>query len=455
MRAPLAVLLALLAVPSSAAAATWSPPQLISGAHTFVDPAAMVASPDGHALAAWRFQDGLGNAGLAGASSASRRPGQAAFDSQRALVQRARLDRRNLEAVAAFARRRAIVATTSQAGSSPLQPTRLEVRFGRTSGTFERPVTIRRVGRSARIADVALSINARGDAALAWFEDRGVRTDRVYVALRRAGAAFGPPRRLATGRVRGVGTAIGDGGDVLVAWDARGVLRARFRPRGRSSFRATQTIRSEDAYFAEMRPVVTPNGRAVLAWSAQFLSEGGSAGPIFFQAAVQPSGATRFRRAALLDRLEGTEGEGRPIDAAVDSTGVVAIAWSGGVPRQVRVVRIGAGGTPGPAAGVSPPGTSALLSDLATGPGGRLIAVWDAGIDGGESLVTAAVAPGAGAPFGPPEAVSPAGYGDRGGRAAFDPVSGRATVLFAGRPVVSGPPSQETVTYAQAATRSE
>ena len=242
---------------------------------------------------------------------------------------------------------------------------------------------------------------------------------------------------------------------MLVAWDARGVLRARFRPRGRSSFRATQTIRSEDAYFAEMRPVVTPNGRAVLAWSAQFLSEGGSAGPIFFQAAVQPSGATRFRRAALLDRLEGTEGEGRPIDAAVDSTGVVAIAWSGGVPRQVRVVRIGAGGTPGPAAGVSPPGTSALLSDLAAGPGGRLIAVWDAGIDGGESLVTAAVAPGAGAPFGPPEAVSPAGYGDRGGRAAFDPVSGRATVLFAGRPVVSGPPSQETVTYAQAATRSE
>ena len=69
-------------------------------------------------------------------------------------------------------------------------------------------------------------------------------TDRVYVALRRAGHRFGAPRRLVTGRIRGVAAAIGARGDALVAWDARGVLRARFKPRTRAGFRATDTIRS-------------------------------------------------------------------------------------------------------------------------------------------------------------------------------------------------------------------
>jgi hypothetical protein len=457
MRALRVALVTLLALPAPAAAATWSPPQPLSGAHTFVDPAALAVSADGRALAAWSFQDGLGNRGLVGAASASRRPGGTAFDSQRALLRRGPLDRRPLEGVAAYARGRAIAVSTSEAGSPPLQPRRLEVRFGRTTGRFERPVTIRRLRGAGRIADVALSVNARGDMAVAWFEDRGVRTDRVYVALRRSGAPFGPPQRLGTGRIRSVSAAVGDGGDVLVAWDARGTLRARFRPRGRRDFRATQTIRSEDAFSAELHPVVTPNGRAVLAWSAQFLSEGGSSGPVFFQAAVQPAGAERFRRAALLERLPATEGEGRPIDAVADSTGVVAIAWSGfdGTTQRVRAARVGADGSVGPAADVSPPGASALLTDLSAGPGGRLIAVWEGVLADREAPVTAAIAPRAGAPFGPPEAVSPTGRGDHGGHAAFDPATGRPTVIFAGRPAASGPPPGAASATVQAATRSE
>ena len=118
-------------------------------------------------------------------------------------------------------------------------------------------------------------------------------------------------------------------------------------------------------------------------------------------------------------------------------------------------MRIGAARDPGSGGGVSPPGTAALLSDLAAGPGGRLIAVWDGGIDGGESLVTAAVAPGAGAPFGPPEAVSPAGCGDgAAARPSTPSPAAQRSSSPAGR-WCSGPPPQETVTYAQAATRSE
>jgi hypothetical protein len=265
------------------------------------------------------------------------------------------------------------------------------------------------------------------------------------VALRRAGHAFGAPRRLATGRIRSVAAAVGASGDVLVAWDARGVLRARFKPRNGASFRSTDTIRSQSAFFADLHPVVTLNGRAVLAWSAQFASEGGERGPAFFEAAVRVSHGTRFRRAQLLERVDSPQGEERPIDAVAESFGGVTIAWTGanGVVRAARVEQSGA---VGPAQDLGP----GFLSDLATGPGGRDVAVWDDGVDAPASTVHAATAD-AGMPFGAPEAVSPAGEDARFGHAAFDPRSGRPTVVFSDRPRGSTAPIR---TFAEAATRS-
>ena len=105
----------------------------------------------------------------------------------------------------------------------------------------------------------------------------------------------------------------------------------------------------------------------------------------------------------------------------------------------------------GAALDVSPPGEDAILSDLAAGPDGRVIAVWDHGFDAA-GTVRAALSPFAGAAFGPPENVSPAGQDARFGRAAFDPLSGRPTVVWSNRPRGSGRPIQ---TFAQAATRSE
>jgi hypothetical protein len=324
------------------------------------------------------------------------------------------------------------MATTRQVGATPR--IRLEVRSGKTTGRFGTPRAIR---AHAGLRSVSLSVNAYGDGVLAWFEDRGVRTDRVYVALRRAGHGFGKPRRLATGRIRSVAAAVGPAGDVLVAWDARGTLRTRFKPRRRDGFRAADTIRSRDAFFADLHPVVTAVGRAVLAWSAQFASEGGDRGTVFFQVAVRPARAERFRRAALLETMPGAEaGLGRPIDAAMDSVGRVAIAWSGGgtapSERRVRVARDLVDGGIGPAQDVSAPGTVAILSDLAAGPGGRLVAAWDGGVEDQASVVRAAVADAAGAPFGAPEDVSPAGQNARFARAAF--LGERPAVVLANRP---------------------
>jgi hypothetical protein len=442
MRPAFALIAAItLALPAVAQAATWSTSQTLSNAHTFIDDPWVVVARDGGALATWRFSD---IDGTAGDSSASRAPGAGTFGRSRRLTPG--LER--VAGVAAYGHRRVLLASTRLSTTTGFVR-RLDVRFGRPEGSFGRRVAIRRF---QRIADVALAVNARGDAALAWFEDRGTRTDRVYVALRRAGRAFGAPRRLATGRVRSVEAAVGLSGDVLVGWGMRDTVRARFKPRTRSSFLPGQTIRSQDAAGAQLDAVVNAGGRAVLVWSAQRASEGGERGPVFFQGAVKPAGAQRFRRAELLERMPTEAGLGRPIKAAVDETGNVVIAWSGsdGVSRRVKAAQADQSGRFTFPQDVSAPGADALLSDLAVAPFGPVIAVWDGGIEDEASVVRAAVAPTAVQPFGPPEDVSPTGQNARFGRAAFDPRTRIPTVVF----VNATGEREHFHRFAQAATRS-
>ena len=416
MRLALAVALLLL-VPAGARA-EWTG-QTLSSPHSTIDSPSVIVAGGGGALASWRFQQGLGNGSRAGTEGAVRPAGAAGFTRRVAIVPAKRIDRplttlAGLEPYGADGAIQALILP----GPGDAPQARIGVRFGKVDGSFGRVRTIR-VAPTYSILRASLAVDARGDAALAWFENRGVRTDRVYVALRRSGHGFGKPRRLATGRIRNVAAAIGERGDALVAWDARGVLRTRFKARGRRGFRATDTIRSKTAYFADMHPVVTPSGRAVLAWSAQFRSEGGDAGPVRFQAATRAAGAGRFARARLLETIPARayDGLGRALDVVADSAGVVTIAWRGG--SGVRASRGGA-----PAQTLSAPGTTAVLSDLAAGPDGRLVAVWDGGVDDAASVVRAAVAGGVGQPFGPAEDVS--GPGVRFGHAGF----------FADRPVV-------------------
>ena len=335
----LALAAALLALLPASAEAAWTG-QDLSAPHTFVDDPGLVVSPSGRALAFWRFHDGTGNRARSGNSGATRAPGASGFGTAVRLVPASGILRPGaiLDGIVATRGDGALLAERLP-GAGDTVAGRLAVRFGSTSGRFGRPRTIRRAAPFS-IPHVALAANARGDAVLTWFEDRGVRTDRVYVALRRAGHGFGTPRRLATGRIRGVAAAIGERGDALVGWDARGTLRTRFKPRGRKGFRATDTIRSKPAYFADMHPVVTPSGRALLAWSAQFRSEGGTSGPVRFQTAARAAGARRFARARLLETIPARayDGLGRAIDAVADTAGVVTVAWRGRQ-RRARLAR--------------------------------------------------------------------------------------------------------------------
>lgn len=454
MRPPVPVAVAAVlvvgALPAAASAATWSPPQDLSSPHAFVEQAALTVSGNGTALATWRWSDSTGSEGRVGVDGAARAPGAAAFGAERRIAPERPFSAETLvTGPLAFGRDRALLATSRAVNSDPANPRlRLAVRFGRADGRFGAPRTVR---TALRIRDARLAVNALGDAALAWWEDRGVRTDRVYVALRPAGGRFGKPIRLATGRIRGVGAAIGAGGDVLVAWDARGVVRTRFKPRRGRAFRRTDTIRSRPAFNARLRPAVAPNGRAVIAWSAQFTSEGGDSGPVFFEAAVRASGARRFRRAQTLEQ-QGRAQVPRGIDQVVDSAGNHVIAWSGsdGPNKRVRVARMDGDGRFHAEPDVSPAGVNGEVADLAAGPRGRLLVVWDDWDGESSHQVFAAFGALPGQPFGPPEAVSPLQEA-RAGAAAFDPQTGEPTVVWSNRPLGSvGNPIR---TYAQASRR--
>ena len=258
----------------------------------------------------------------------------------------------------------------------------------------------RTVARGRRIGSPVLAGNADGRLALAWFDDRGTSNDAVMVALRRpGGGGFGKPVRLAREKVRSVSVAVGERGQVLVAWDAFGKVRTRLH-RG-LRFGRTDTIRSFQAFNARLQTQIAANGRAVVGWTAKFRSEGGTAGPTYQQVAVRPAGGGRFRAAQRLSQTpDAPDAEGT---LRLDVSGEPQVAWTqeDGIFRS----RADATGVFGPGEPIAPAGT--VLQDLAGG-----IAFWLEG----RALVAD------GTPVSTPGATQ--------ADAAIDPLTGRPTAVW-------------------------
>jgi hypothetical protein len=435
--AAIAALVGLVLPAVAAADPPWSATQNLSSPHLFVDPVAVTASADGTALAWWMRQDGIGTSARTGWNLASRAPGASTFGAQRAAPA-------DTVAIAGFAQTRAVALIDQAIGAANVGQTRLRVAFGRTSGSFDAPRTI---ADGPGLDRPVLAVNASGAAAVAYFQNRGGTNNRVMVSLRRAGGSFGTPFQVGHGRIRSVAIAVGPRGDILVAWDARGTIQARYRPSFRSGFDPIETIASQPTYFAQIQAAVTDVGRCYLAWSAQFLSEGGSRGPVFNEVAVRPSGH-RFRAAQLLERDEETRSQ-EPIALATNGRDAT-VAWTGfdGANARVRVASTDPSARFGAPQDVSPAGRDGVVSDLAAA-GGTLVAVWDNGTFDANQVFAATGTQGAA--FGAPEAVS-AAQEARAGRAVFAPLP---TIVWTNRPAGSHPPGgiSAVQTFAQAATR--
>jgi hypothetical protein len=433
----IAVLVGLVLPGVAAADPPWSATQSLSSPHLFVDPVDVTASGDGTALAWWMWQDGIGASARTGWNLASRAPRAATFGPERAAPS-------NTVAIAGFAQTRAIALTDRAIGPANVGRTRLQVAFGRTSGAFDAPRTL---ADGPRLDRPVLAVNAGGDAAVAYFQNRGATNDRVMVSLRRAGGSFGTPFQVGHGAIRSVAIAVGPRGDILVAWDARGTIQARYQPSFKAGFEPIETIASEPTYFAQIHAAVTDVGRCYLAWSAQFLSEGGSRGPVFNEVAVRPSGH-RFRPAQLLERDDETRSQ-EPIALATNGRDAT-VAWTGfdGANARVRVASTDPSARFGAPQDVSPAGRDGVVSDLA-GAGGTLVVAWDNGTFDANQVFAAIATQGAA--FGAPEAVS-AAQEARAGRAILAPLP---TIVWTNRPAGSHPTGAISAvqTFAQAATR--
>jgi hypothetical protein len=403
VRALLTTLVLFVFATAAAAAPPWSDPVNVSSAHEFVDGPTLAFSSGGTGLATWIAQDGIGNSATRGTFAAG-------------------LGGPEHLATPAAVLSAPVLYGVTRTAAARLNGDRLSIVFGRTDGTFGDPQPI---ADRPHIRSVVLAGNAQGDLALAWFEDRGVTTDRIYVALRPHGKPFTPPLLQATDRVRSVSVAISPKGALLLAYDARGTIKTRYKPATAPLFRHVQTIRSEPAFFARLKTAVTANGRAYVAWGAQFLSEGGDMGDSFYEVAVQPAGALEFRPAQLLERrpastLEGVSGT----DLVVNDANGATVAWGA---KTVKAAFTD------PQANFSSPVTvaSGLEAALAGAPDGRVLVAWI--IQTGATTDAIEATTMTNGVFGAPETVS-TGPEPSIPAAAFDAAGNRWGLAWSNRP---------------------
>ncbi|WP_272472468.1 hypothetical protein [Baekduia alba] len=232
MRRLLALTVALLAAASgSASAATWTAPQTVSAPHTFAGPLLTATTFDGSMLAAWPWQDNIGNDALGGEGTASRPSSltPASFGPEHAAPD-------GVTAIASFARTQALALAAqglpSRSPATGVFLSRLNVAFGPAGGGF---------GATRTLATVPLVSTPRlatsGSTALVtWIEVTKTSTGairRVVRAIDRRGGAWGKPYTLSgRGRADVVSAAAGTNGDQVVAFVRQGKVLVRVRRPG-------------------------------------------------------------------------------------------------------------------------------------------------------------------------------------------------------------------------------
>ena len=203
-------------------------------------------------------------------------------------------------------------------------------------------------------------------------------------------------------------------------------LKARYKPATATLFRHVQTIQSQPTFFARLRTAVTGNGRAYIGWAAQFLSEGGDIGDGFYEVAVQPAGALKFRSAQLLEERPATEIVGG-LDLVTNAANGATVAWGATTVKAAFTDARATFGTPQTVA----PGLEAALAGA---PDGRTLVAFVNGSEGAGALNAVTSRNGV---FGPPEAVT-AGPQARVPAAAYDAKNNRWGLVWSNRP--SGAP---------------
>jgi hypothetical protein len=224
--------------------------------------------------------------------------------------------------------------------------------------------------------------------------------------------------------------AVNDAGDRMIVWASTGGLYARFARAGHGFGRIERIARGPaDLGF---RVALGPSGRALVAWR-RTESLGNEDNPLtrWSMYASRRSGNGRWSTT----RLDGTPHAGDPRSYAAAPLAAWGAAPSGWVvwdgTAGVSAVPITAGGVGAkqvemPGAG----GPARHLDDIATGPRGKVAALWSEFRRDNTTVTYAALE--SGGTFGGPASLLPPGARPttQGGRIAFDPATGRAFTAY-------------------------
>jgi len=427
-----AALVAAAAFAPTAGAATWSAPQTVSAPHTFAGPLLPTTTGAGALVAAWEWQDNVGNDARGGAATATRPAGATAFGREStaldgladlepyasgqtlglaaqglpgrsgatgAILYRLKVvfssgSTRTLATVpligrpqlATAARSTTALVTWIEVTKTSSGAIRRIVRaVDRRNGRWGSPYTLSGQGRADTITAAA---DARGDQVVAF-----VRQGELLARVRRAGHSWGSIQRLttATGPTQWqLASGVSEVGQVRVVW-RRHQLRQSAKPGrtalesaallvGRSRFTTAQTL-TPDGVSASFRLIPIPGGWAV----ATVETTTGGPRPALHR--TPPGGGSQFRPVIYAAPARGgIRGADLSFDAGL---GAITVAWIQPLPGQdgdgqALAATLPAGSTAfGPIEEASPP-EAAHEVRLLQPPGavGRPLALWTARPEG-------------------------------------------------------------------------
>lgn len=202
-------------------------------------------------------------------------------------------------------------------------------------------------------------------------------------------------------------------GDATAAWQSTGgpnpVIEASARPAG-GAFSAPQTLSDTSAYSMSPDVAGDAQGDAVAVW---LHSDGTN---MRVQAAYRPAGGSF----GAPQTLSAVGYEAREPRVAMNESGDAVIVWSlaSGLTEKLQASSAAPGGAFGEPADLTPFTTVASVPRVALDSHGDAIVVWD-GSDGSNIRIEDALRP-AGAVFGAPQLLSPAGYNADTPQVAFD-----------------------------------
>ena len=415
-----------------AAAASWSSPQTVSAPHTYAGPLFASSDPAGGVLAAWGWQDGVGQSAPTGAA-------QVRVDGGTPSAEQPAPD--GLVAAVAYGTGRSIELASKQVDTKGRR-FRLNVKDGATITLATAFILFR----------PQLAVTPSGSAIVTWVELHG-RRHVVRAATRVGHGPFSKPVTVARrGQTIVVANAIGTRGDALVAFVRRRRVLVRVRRPGKPWGPAAELSSARVRTTWQLGAAIDGDGRAVLVWRRHRFSSAGHPGVTALEAATLGPAAARWSAKQVVEPDGARDPELTKLPVGVALSYVAGPNSS----ATARVRTAGANGRFGAARDAAAPQGGLRSVSLVSDPQLGLAVAWMIPNPSGDGagIGYAAVEPPGAAAFGPREQVTP-------NEAAFDirlaVNHGALRAFWTARPEGTGPsiPVSQVHTVVRTAVRSE